>query len=403
MRRICVGLQGLGLTILCLVCFGSALGQAPPSSIQIFMPNGGMPSHAIQLTLVRDGGYTDTVFTDSKGIFLMRTPTTQAVSYTATIEGDRQTYDTTTITFRLDRNSPARINVFLKPLAAEKRPAGANSVLDVANFEGNVPGKARAAYKRAMELISAGQFEHAISYFQEAINIYPKYVRAMNDLGVAFMKLNRLDEAAATFRNAIDIDKRFFHPRLNLGIVLNKQGKYREATEVLDPLYRENRGMLELRLAYGQALGGAGEFSEAEKIYRSTLESNNLETTTRANLYFRLGVVLNREGRFSEAVAALEKAIAIDADAANSHVQLGAALMQLQQANRAERELLRAYELAGNRVGIAQLLLGQIYYAEKKFGVAQRSFEQYLKDVPSAVNRQQITNLIADLKGASKN
>ena len=401
MRRIRVGLQGLVLTIVCLICFGSTLGQAPPSSIQIFMPNGGMPSHPIPLTLVRDGGYTDTVFTDSKGIFLMRTPTTQAVSYTATIEGDRQTYDTTTTTFRLDRNTPARITVFLKPLPPEKRPA--NAVLDVANFEGNVPAKARAAYKRALESISAGQFEHAIPDFQEAISLYPKYVRAMNDLGVAFMKLDRLDQAAATFRKAIEVDKRFFHPRLNLGIVLNKQGKYREALEDLEPLYSENRGMLELRLAYGQALGGAGEFSEAEKIYRSTLESKNLEKSTRANLYFRLGVVLNREGRFTEAASELGKAIALDPEAANSRLQLGAALMQLQQADRAERELLRAYELGGSQVGISQLLLGQIYYAEKRFGAAQRAFEQYLKDVPSAENREQIAKLIADLKATSKN
>ncbi|HEY2974023.1 MAG TPA: tetratricopeptide repeat protein [Pyrinomonadaceae bacterium] len=403
MWRIFLSLQSLVLTIICLVFSANALAQSPPSSIQLFMPNGGMPSHPIQLTLVRSDGYTDTVFTDSKGTLQMRTPTIQGVNYTATINGDRQTYDTTTITFSLYRNTPARITVFLKPLPAEKRPAKADAVLDVANFEGNVPAKARTPYKRAMELVSADQLERAIPAFQEAISRYPKYVRAMNDLGVTFMKLRHLDEAADSFRKAIDIDKRFFHPRMNLGIVLNKQGKYKEALEILEPLYSENRGTLEVRLAYGQALGGAGEFAEAEKLYRSTLESKNLGTATQAILHFRLGVLLNREGRFTEAVSELEKAIAIDPDAANFHLQLGAALMQLQDADKAERELLRAYELAGNQVGTAQLLLGHIYYAEKKFGAAQRSFEQYLKDVPSAVNREQITSLIADLKAASKN
>ena len=75
MRRIGFGLPGLILAILYLVLSGSALAQAPPSSVQIFMPNGGMPSGALMMTMVTDEGRTDIVFTDSKGTFSIRTPT----------------------------------------------------------------------------------------------------------------------------------------------------------------------------------------------------------------------------------------------------------------------------------------------------------------------------------------
>jgi len=54
MRRIGFGLPGLILAILCLV--GSALAQAPPSSVQLFLPNGGMPSGALMMTMVTDEG-----------------------------------------------------------------------------------------------------------------------------------------------------------------------------------------------------------------------------------------------------------------------------------------------------------------------------------------------------------
>jgi len=402
MRRIRFGLQGLILVVVCLASVNGALAQAPPSSIQLFMPNGSSPTRAVRIFIVTDRGQTDTVFTDSKGVYMMRTPTTQSLYYTITIETDRQTFDTTTTTFKLDRNSPARIVVFLKSLPAIKRPAKEDSILDITTYEANIPSKARAAYKRALDSINNDHLESAISDLQQAINLYPTYVAALNDLGVTYMKLRRFEESEAAFRKAIEIDKRFFHPRMNLGIVLNKQGKYKEALEILQPLYGENHGMLELRLAYGQALGGAGEFSEAEKIYRSTLSSKNIPPSTQANLHFRLGVLLNRQGRLADATTELENAIALDPDGANSHVQLGAALMQLQQADRAERELLRGYELAGSKVGIAQLLLGQIYYAEKRFGAAQRAFEQYLADVPSAPNASQISQLIARLKTTPK-
>jgi Flp pilus assembly protein TadD len=400
MRRVRFGLRGLVLAIFCLVPLGSALAQAPPSSVQVFMPNGGMPTRALLMTVSSDEGRTETVFTDSKGIYAMRTPTARAVNYTVTLRSDDQTFATTTSIFRIEKNSPGRFLVFLKPIASAKLPV--NGVVDVTTLESSVPSKAHAAYQHAMDFIGKGQLESAIGSLQEAIRLYPEYVRARNDLGVVFMKLNRLDEAAATFRQASDINKRFFHPRMNLGIVLTRQGKYKEALDVLEPLYEENHGMLEVRLAYARALEGAGQLSDAEKIYRSTLESKNLPPETQADMHFCLGVLLNRQRKFGDAVTELQKAIALN-DAANSHLQLGAALMLLQQPSAAEHELLRAYELGGQSAGAAQLLLGNIYYAQQRFSDAQRALEQFLKDVPSAPNAPQITRVIADLKTRSKN
>lgn len=410
MQSVRVGLLGLVVTIFCLVPLAGALAQipgssgsgssAPPSSVQVFMPNGGMPTHSLLMTVGSDEGRTETVFTDSKGIYSMRTPTAKAVNYSVTIKGDDQTFETTTLAFRIEKNSPGRFMVFLKPIASPKLPV--NGVVDAATLESNIPSKAHAAYQRGMDLVGKGQLEGAIPSLQEAIRIYPDYLKARNDLGVVFMKLNRLDEAAATFRQATEINKRFFHPRMNLGIVLTQQHKYKEALDVLEPLYEENHGMLEVRLAYARALEGAGQLPEAEKIYRSTLESKNLPAATQADMHFCLGVLLNRQRRFGEAVTELQKAIALN-DAANSHLQLGAALMLLQQPNAAEHELLRAYELGGQSAGAAQLLLGNLYYTQQRFSDAQHAFEQYLKDVPSAPNAPQVTRVIADIKSKSRN
>ena len=394
MRKTSFVLHALALVIGCLVLSGSALAQ-PPSAIQVFMPNGGMPSRAIPLVITRDDGMRDLVYTDSSGKYRVPTPRNQSIHYTVTIAGDTQTFATTVVSFTIDRNSPNQMNVFLNPIMAERRPTDA--VLDVATFEGSVPAKARTAYKRAMDSISNGQLENAVATLQQAISLYPQYVRALNDLGVVFLKLDRLDEAAATFRQAIEINKRFFHPRMNLGIVLTRQGKYRDALEVLEPLVNENRGMLEVRLAYTKALEGAGELANAAKLYRATLESKKLSPKTRADLYLGLGVIANRQGKFAEAAANLEGAIALD-ETAKAHLHLGLALMQLKEPEKAERELLRAYELAGNSAGAAQLMLGHIYYKQRRFAEAQQAFEQYLKDVPYAPNVSEITQLIAELK-----
>ena len=400
MRRRSFGFCALTLTAVWLAASTAAVGQSPPSSVQIFMPNGGLPASPLRLDLSRDDGRQDIVFTDSKGVFQIATPRTGMVSYVVTIPGDEKTFATTTATLTLNGGAPNQTPIFLRPITSPPRPA--NAVLDVATLESNVPATARAAYKRAMEEINERRFEDAIGSLKEAIKVYPEYVRALNDLGVVFLKLERLDEAASNFRKAIGVNNRFFHSRMNLGIVLTKQSKYREAAEILGKLYSENRGMLEVRLAYAKALDGAGDLTEAEKVYRSTLESKSLAKETRADLEFYLGVMLNRAGRYADAAAELEKALALD-DSANSHLQLGAALMQLQQLPRAEQELLRAYELGGHSAGAAQFLLGNIYFNERKFADAQRCFEQYLKDVPFAPNAPQITRLIADLRATTKN
>ena len=42
-----------------------------PNAIQIFMPNGGLPDQAVRFTLTRDDGRIETLFTDTKGKFLL--------------------------------------------------------------------------------------------------------------------------------------------------------------------------------------------------------------------------------------------------------------------------------------------------------------------------------------------
>ena len=87
-------------------------------------------------------------------------------------------------------------------------------------------------------------------------------------------------------------------------------------------------------------------------------------------------------------------------NAARIHLQLGGALLQLGRLDDAQRELSSAYRLGGPQMGGAQLLLGQIYFMEKKYESAQRAFEQYLIDVPNAPNATEVRAFIARIKTA---
>jgi tetratricopeptide (TPR) repeat protein len=244
--------------------------------------------------------------------------------------------------------------------------------------------------------------EKGIKSLEEAVAIYPQYVRALNDLGVTLMKLDRLDEAADRLRAAAEIGKRLFHPRMNLGIVLNRQRKFQEAIEVLDPLYHEYHGVAEVNLTYAEALEGARKFADAENVYRAVMAAHKIDDKTYNIVEFRLGVLLNRVGRFNEAAIELQNVISRNPKTVNAHLQLGGALLQLQRLKMAETELLTAYELGGPSAGAAQFLLGHVLCQQGRYKDAERAFQQYLTDIPSAPNASQVRTLIAALQ-ATKN
>ena len=219
------------LALLMLLATGVSYAQAP-SAVQIFMPDGSRPERELRFTLTRDDGRVETLFTDSKGKFQLTGDLNRDRQYTFTIESDGRTFDTTTATLRLMRGGVSYLPIFLRPFKGD--PKTVKGVVNV--FDASVPAEARTHYDRALKLIDEQRADEAISELKAAIKIHPSYGKALNDLGVLFLKLNRLDEAADSLQVATKIDERFYVARLNLGIVLNRQQKHEQAVSVLNSL-----------------------------------------------------------------------------------------------------------------------------------------------------------------------
>jgi superkiller protein 3 len=370
-----------------------------PSAIQFFLPGGGLPGRELRFTLTRDDGLIEILHTDTKGKFLLTGNLGRDGDYTITVEGDGRTFDTTTQRFRLVRNI-AYIPVFLRPLKGEVPPP--KEIVDVSVFDAKVPAEAKAAYEQAMKAVNENKADAAISEFTRALSLYPQYLRALNDLGVLYLKLNRLNEAAATFTQAISLNPRFHFPRMNLGVAYNRQGNFGDAVKVLDKLVKEQPSLANARVQLAEALVGLAQTDAAQEQLRLALADKNLDSATRADAHFKLGMLLNREERYTAAMAEFEKAIAINPQAANAYLYLGGTQLQLKKLVEAEASLLKAYELGGSRVAGAQLFLGQLYFMQQKFELSQRAFEQYLKDMPNAPNAGQVKAAIEKVKAAMK-
>ncbi|MEK6302619.1 MAG: tetratricopeptide repeat protein [Acidobacteriota bacterium] len=362
---------------------------------QLYLPNGAPLHRIIRFTFsTDDGNRQEILFTDSNG----RIEVVQAVNvpFTITIPSDDETYDTTTASF-----DPAYagkyVLIHLKPLAAKSgNPPG---LVSANATDQSISPRAKEAYDSALGLIQAQQYEQAVEPLKRALALEPNYFRAYNDLGVVYMKLNRLDLAADALRHAIKINDRMYLPRLNLGKVLNQQGKYRESAEVLTRLQSNNAADLARRVnaPLVEALIGAKQWALAEEEIKKGLM---LQSADAVDLKIKLGMVMIRQGKSAAAVAILNEASEAEPDNALAHFNLGTALFQSGSLDKAETALSRAYALKQSEMPGAQLLLGDLYFQRKEYPKAIEAFKAYLRDLPSAPNAAQVKEAIERLRRA---
>jgi len=388
----------IALIVVALLAAPGASAQAP-AAIQLFLPGGALPGREIRFTVTGSDGRVEVLFTDSKGKYQLSGDQWSEREYMIAIESDKRVYDITTQRFRIMRNT-TYVPVFLRPFGGVAPPP--KEIVDVSVYDARAPAEARDAYERAMKAAGENKAEAAIGEFTRALSLYPQYLRALNELGAYYLKLDRPNEAISTFTQAISINPRFDIPRLNLGIVYNRQKRYDEAIKVLDKLVKDRPSLSNARIQLAEALLFSQQTDAVMEQLRLALADKNLESSVRADAHFRLGFLLNREERYAAAAAELEKAIAINPRMTLAHMYLGRALVNLKRTAEAELALLKAYELGGSSMAGAQLLLGQLYYQQQKYDFAQLSFEQYLKDMPGAPNAAEVRSLLEKIKAAMK-
>lgn len=95
----------------------------------------------------------------------------------------------------------------------------------VAAVEINIPENARKELDKGMEYFEKNQYKDADKHFQKAVELYPKYARAWNNIGVIKAKTGDRAGAVAAWQKAIDADDKFGSAYFNLARVsiANKQ------------------------------------------------------------------------------------------------------------------------------------------------------------------------------------
>lgn len=102
-------------------------------------------------------------------------------------------------------------------------------------------------YNLAIAYSRVGKINAAIEQYKEALEVWPEYAEAYNNLGNLYVKQKRFDDAINAFQQAIHYMPDYAKAYNNLGTALGQQGKPNEAliqfvkAVQLDPTYVEAR------------------------------------------------------------------------------------------------------------------------------------------------------------------
>jgi len=134
-----------------------------------------------------------------------------------------------------------------------------------------LPEAARDLYKQAMESAKAGDPKKAIEHLEKALEIYPNFMAALNQLGVQYMELKEWGKAGEALRKAIGIAPEAFHPRLNYGIVLLQLKDYKAAAAELNRAIQKDGTSGPAHFYFGRAMVSLGNYDAAETALRQTI------------------------------------------------------------------------------------------------------------------------------------
>jgi tetratricopeptide (TPR) repeat protein len=214
------------------------------------------------------------------------------------------------------------------------------------------PQQVAALLALAAKSLRAGRPADAIAPLRDAGLLQPSNAIIQHDLGLACLEVDRVPDAIAALQRAVASDPRYTDAYFRLGIALEKLGDmggalvaYDRAVKLLPSLTEAwfRAGALFYTLGHrGEAIGcfrraaatgGPTSFGrlgnaralltedrnqEAEQVLRETLVAD----PTNAMAYELLGNLLSELGRFDEARACFERAIAIAPLLAGSYYDL---------------------------------------------------------------------------------
>jgi tetratricopeptide (TPR) repeat protein len=304
-------------------------------------------------------------------------------------------------------------------------------------------GAPRALFNEAIGLIQAGRFADAEARCRAALERHPADVNMQALLGALLIKVERIEEAESLLRQVLAAAPSFAKPAEDLGYLLLQAGRHAEAIAFLERATRLDPSLERAWFSLGKALAASGRgkdadaafekcfalsperrlmalaaehqkegrLEEAERIYRRALRENprNVDALRLLALIavkadrpddaevmlqkaieiapdFMLAILdlcrlYKDQDRFEEALALLDRALALDPAQPQTHFLRAGTLARASFTEDSIAAYRRCLELQPRHLG-ALLGLGHVLKAVGDYKAAVESYEACIREAP---------------------
>lgn len=300
------------LLFLCAVYMSAQTSGGGSISGRVLFPNGNSVNQSVRISLETMRGIRSSVYTDNQGQFIFRG--LPAGIYQVVVDAGNSQFEVTSARIEVFPGSPALLNIVLKERKSSTQSMSGGSIVSTSELD-KAPPKAKKEFERASKASKERKTDEAIAHLRKAIEFYPAYLMARNDLGTQLMEQGKLREAEIELRQAIALDAKAFNPYLNLGIVLVQQQQFSEAADILRKALALEANSPSARLYLGQALAALNDSPGAERELQTAYD---LGGPVYAVALFRLGEVYLNMGDRQRALKTFQRYLSEAPNAANA-------------------------------------------------------------------------------------
>ncbi len=175
-----------------------------------------------------------------------------------------------------------------------------------------IPANALKEFKRGTDAMARQDWGEAQKRLEKAIELYPNYVGAYNNLGVVFTKRGEAEKGQAAFEKAVAINSNYAPGYLNLARIASSQAKYPQPEEYLKKSVSLNPGNPEALFLLAQTEFVNQHYEDAIRDARAV---HSLPHRDYAEAHYICAMALQATGRPDEAREEYKIFLAEDPDA----------------------------------------------------------------------------------------
>ncbi len=303
---------------------------------------------------------------------------------------------------------PVRARETLRGDREGTRPGGSDELAPAAPkveaLSGVSPSRARialclivgigAAYAAAS--LARGQvWSDEVALWEDTAAKSPSKLKALNNLGLAYLRENRVDEAVRQFERALEIYPRSAGAHVNLGLVHLARKEPRRAVEPLLRALEENPRHLDAHRYLTRAYLRLSSWQEAEAVARQ-----GLEVREDLDIRYLLGAALLKQDRVEGAEHEFLAVLGWDPEHADALRQMGIIRQRqrrLEESERFYRQALSVKPVPDLYFNLAILALERRDYAAAATGFARA--RQLAPQVAAVALRQAQAEILRSLRG----